>query len=198
MTKDGTRGDTYHHGALREALIAAADEILLEKGVEGFALREAARRAGVSPAAPSHHFGSAAGLLSEVAALGFEGLTASLRGAIDPRSARDRLRAQLIAYVRFAVGNPGRFQIMFRKERLDVTNPRLKDAGEQALAELISTVALHANADPADPNVMARAAGYWSLAHGFAHLALDGKFAVAEVTGSEPVLLHRIAEQFVP
>src|SRR5882757_7165417 len=63
--------ERYHHGDLKTALIRATDEILAEQGLEGFSLREAARRAGVSPAAPTHHFGGAAGLLSEVAALGF-------------------------------------------------------------------------------------------------------------------------------
>ena len=66
--------DRYHHGDLKTALIRAADEILAEHGLEGFSLRAAARRAGVSAAAPAHHFGDTAGLLSEVAVLGFDEL----------------------------------------------------------------------------------------------------------------------------
>lgn len=197
MPKDVARGDGYHHGSLRDALIRATDQILLEKGAEGFALREAARRAGVSPAAPSHHFGSAAGLLSEVAVLGFDGLTASLRGARHAESARDQLRDQIIAYVRFAVANPGRFQVMFRKERLDVTYQGLKDAAERAFTELVASVARYMGTDSADPDVMARAAGYWSLAHGFAHLTLDGKFFVDETDLSGPAPLRRIVDLFV-
>ena len=62
MTK--TKRDSYHHGDLRSALISAAEEIIAAEGVEGFTLRKAARKAGVSPGAPTHHFGSMAGLLS--------------------------------------------------------------------------------------------------------------------------------------
>src|SRR3974390_2682001 len=75
------RRDAYHHGALRQSLIAATEAIILERGVDGFTLREAARRAGVSPAAPAHHFGDARGLLSEVATLGFKEFGEALRAA---------------------------------------------------------------------------------------------------------------------
>src|SRR5690606_24754474 len=93
--------DAYHHGALRQALIDATEAILAEQGLEAFTLREAARRVGVSPAAPLHHFGSAAGLLTEVAILGFDALTRHLRdgaqaGGTDPA---ERLRSQGVGYV---------------------------------------------------------------------------------------------------
>src|SRR5271165_4982256 len=90
----------YHHGALQDALIAATEAILAERGVEGFTLREAARRAGVSPAAPAHHFGDAKGLLSEVALLGFKEFGDALRRA-DEGAGSDpdrRLYAQGLAY----------------------------------------------------------------------------------------------------
>lgn len=64
---------TYHHGDLRAALIKAADAIIAEGGLEAFSLREAAQRAGVSPGAPAYHFGSAKGLLTEVAILALNG-----------------------------------------------------------------------------------------------------------------------------
>src|SRR5689334_18307265 len=79
--RDGRR---YHHGALRESLIATAEALLEERGVEGFTLRECARRAGVSPAAPAHHFGNVGGLLTAIATLGFAGLADALEaGAVD-------------------------------------------------------------------------------------------------------------------
>ena len=78
--------DGYHHRGLRLALINAADAILRERGIEGFTLREAARRAGVSAAAPGHHFGNSAGLLTEVAILGFEELTRFLAAGVDDRA----------------------------------------------------------------------------------------------------------------
>ncbi len=115
---------TYHHGDLRRQLIAAAERIIVERGVEGFTLREAARRVGVSPAAPSHHFRDAKGLLTEVALLGFRDFGEALMAA-DKRGGKDpmrRLYEQGAAYVRFALKYPARFQLMFRVDKHDHTN----------------------------------------------------------------------------
>src|SRR5260221_4014197 len=79
---------TYHHGDLRRQLIAAAERIIVERGVEGFTLREAARRVGVSPAAPSHHFKDAKELLTEMALLGFRDFREAI-AAGDRRSRED-------------------------------------------------------------------------------------------------------------
>jgi AcrR family transcriptional regulator len=174
-----SRGN-YHHGTLRDALIRATDEILSERGAVGFTLREAARRAGVSVAAPSHHFGSAAGLLTEVAIAGFDALTKVLRDAADTGTApAARLRAQGMGYVRFALAHPGRFQLMFRHDLLLVDDDRLAIAGQAAFAELETSVRTYlaaADARAADDVVRSTVLGAWSTVHGFAHLALDGKF----------------------
>lgn len=170
----------YHHGALRDALIRAADEILTEKGIEGFSLREAARRAQVSPAAPAHHFGSAAGLLTEVAIAGFEQLSRDLHEARRAEtSPAARLRAQGIAYVRFALAHPGRFHLMFRHDLVISENERLTTAAKAAMAELETSIAAYAGTGKnTTSNESARALllGAWSTVHGFSHLALDGKF----------------------
>jgi AcrR family transcriptional regulator len=172
--------DGYHHGALREALVSATEALLAERGAEGFSLREVARRAGVSPAAPAHHFGDAAGLLTAVASLGFEGLTRALergdaRGGADPRAA---LREQGMEYVRFACDHPGRFRLMFRSGvlRSDADLERHGRAAFEVLARGVRRLwgvppaaamsAQHGNA------VIA----LWSLVHGYAHLAIAGKF----------------------
>jgi AcrR family transcriptional regulator len=124
----------YHHGDLRQQLMAVTEEIILEKGVDGFTLREAARRAGVSPAAPAHHFEDARGLLTAVALLGFQEFGEALRkadaaGGSDPER---RLQAQGQAYVRFALEHPARFQLMFRKERLDAASAELAAVAKQS------------------------------------------------------------------
>ncbi|MCD0505366.1 TetR/AcrR family transcriptional regulator [Bordetella petrii] len=170
----------YHHGALRDALVEATETLLAERGLEGYTLREAARRVGVSPAAPLHHFGSAAGLLTEVAILGFEALTRYLRegaqsGGNDPGA---RLRAQGLGYLRFALAYPARFQLMFRKDRL-ADDARLQAAGQAAFAELEKAIRDYTQApagQPLDASRHARLLAAWSTVHGFAHLALDGKF----------------------
>jgi AcrR family transcriptional regulator len=177
---EASERESYHHGGLRLALISAADAILRECGIEGFTLREAARRAGVSAAAPGHHFGNSAGLLTEVAILGFEALTRSLQQGATIEPATARLRAQGIAYVDFALKHPGRFHLMFRHDLLLADDDRLKTRGEAAFGELEQTVRALRALPPDQPiDVASRAVllGVWSTVHGFAHLALDGKFA---------------------
>src|SRR5262245_53180879 len=109
----------YHHGDLRAALVAAAEAILREQGVEAFTLRECARRAGVSHAAPAHHFGDARGLLSACAAAGFERLADSIEKSVvragPGADAVARLRAGSLAYIEFALHHRALFQLMFRR-----------------------------------------------------------------------------------
>lgn len=171
--------DRYHHGDLRAALIRAADEILAEHGLEGFSLREAAKRAGVSPAAPTHHFGGSAGLLSEVAALGFQELARCLDVGEGGTPAQ-RLRLQGVGYVRFALAHPGRFQLMFRKDLLSLDHLPLQEAGAHALAHLEDMLrAMHGvpAGQALDEAGRAELLAAWSMVHGFAGLVLDGKLA---------------------
>lgn len=182
--QQGTHPSTrehYHHGALRDALIKAADEILKEKGIEGFSLREAARRAQVSPAAPAHHFGNAAGLLTEVAILGFDQLANDLRKARESDGAPDgQLQAQGLAYVHFALADAGRFHLMFRHDLVESENERLTASAKACMAELEAVVVayLTMRKKPVTAEtVQAQVLGAWSTVHGFSHLALDGKFS---------------------
>ena len=171
----------YHHGDLHKQLVAAAEAIILERGVDGFTLREAARRAGVSPAAPAHHFKDARGLLSEVALLGFQEfgdrlLEADRRGGKDPQR---RLYEQGLAYVTFALKNPARFQLMFADGKCDMNYKNLAAVSERAFKVL--EVAIRAASGLSDDDAMTPEAfgllmADWSLVHGFAHLALGGKF----------------------
>src|SRR5829696_3636865 len=107
MTKSGS----YHHGALRAAVINAALEVISESGPGAVSLRDLARRAGVSHAAPAHHFGDKAGLLTAVAADGFERLAATLRQAYQTTGSFLEVG---VAYVRFAVTHRAHFEVMFR------------------------------------------------------------------------------------
>jgi len=178
-TKRGA--ERYHHGALREALLEAAEALIGERGLDGFSLREAARRVGVSPAAPQHHFGDARGLLTAVATAGFQALADALAAA-DAAAGPDRearLRAQGVAYVTFALSQPARFDVMWRRARLDCDDPAYQAVSRRAFATLAAVVADAAVADApntppsdADPRVLA----CWSVVHGFARLALDGVF----------------------
>jgi AcrR family transcriptional regulator len=170
---------SYHHGALREALIEAAEAVLAERGVEGFSLREVARRSGVSPAAPAHHFGDAAGLLVAVATAAFDGLTeallaGNLRGGDDPVA---RLREQGVGYVGFALRYPGRFGLMFRAglpkdEALDHSATAAFTALENGVRDLCGVP----SPAPLAPAQWQALLSVWSVVHGFAHLASAGQF----------------------
>jgi AcrR family transcriptional regulator len=179
--KTGQRPDRYHHGALRDALLAAAEAVIAERGADGFSLREAARRAGVSPAAPQHHFGDARGLLTAVAVAGFTQLADALEAA-DAAAGTDRdarLRALGPAYVRFALERPAHFDVMWRAARVDCDDAAYQAAARRAFAPLAAAVAgvppadaRHGPPGDADP----RALACWATVHGFARLALDGAF----------------------
>src|SRR5215468_3737703 len=111
-------GKPYHHGELREALVTAGRKLLEEKGLRGFTLRECARRAEVSHAAPAHHFRSIDDLLAEIATRGYHELTAAM--AAEARRAKPeapaRLVAQGVGYMAFAAAHPILFQLMFNRE----------------------------------------------------------------------------------
>ncbi|MGW3392119.1 TetR/AcrR family transcriptional regulator [Streptomyces cinereoruber] len=156
-----TTRSTYHHGDLRQAVLAAALDVIAAEGPGALSLRDLARRAGVSHAAPAHHFKDRTGLLTAVAAEGYDLLAGALAGTPE-------LRERGVRYVRFAVEHPAHFQVMFRPELLRADDPALLAAKERASAELRAGVA--GLADVPD----AREAGIaaWSLAHGFATLLL--------------------------
>jgi len=170
----------YHHGDLRQALIDATESVLAEGGPEAFSLREVARRAGVSPAAPAHHFGDASGLLTAVATLAFDGLTRSLeegqaRAGRDPRA---RLVGQGIGYVEFAMRHPGRFRLMF-SDRLQAKEPGLAASGNAAFLVLEDGVRDAFDIAPGKPlgkDAWTALLALWSAVHGYAHLVIAGRF----------------------
>lgn len=190
----------YHHGTLRPALIAAAEAVLAERGTHGFSLREAARRAGVSPAAPAHHFGDAAGLLTAVAAGAFRDLGDSLEAAGSAGGREARIRAQGIAYVRFALANRARFDLMWRAALLDREDPEYAAAAARAFRLLDRAVRGGEGGAqaPGGPET-APSIACWAMVHGFARLALDGGFgtgpgaAEAAVEGLLPAVQDHLA-----
>jgi AcrR family transcriptional regulator len=170
----------YHHGALREAMLAAAERILEREGLPALTLRAAAREAGVSHAAPAHHFGDLTGLLSELAALGFRRFREALVVAADRETGPgERLDAMGNAYVSFAKRYRGMFTLMFRSERLDTTRPALSDAMDAAGSTLAQAVgAQRGETIVKGAPSLAQAAGIvraWAVVHGLAVLLLDGR-----------------------
>lgn len=135
-------GNGYHHAHLANTLRAAAVEVIIDHGVGGFSLREVARRAGVSHAAPGYHFGDVRGLLTAVALEGFETLRRELveagEGIDDPI---ERLHAIGRGYVRVGVEHPGHCQVIFRNDLIEADDERVQRAGLEAYGVLESTIA---------------------------------------------------------
>ncbi|MGW7048507.1 TetR/AcrR family transcriptional regulator [Streptomyces avermitilis] len=154
----------YHHGDLRRAILGAALDVIATDGPSALSLRDLARRAGVSHAAPAHHFKDRTGLLTAIAAEGYELLAAALAEAEDLRDAGVR-------YVRFATEHPAHFQVMFTPELLRANDLELTTAKALAGERLRSAVSDAPAGRGPDPRLAGVAA--WSLAHGFATLLLS-------------------------
>ena len=164
----------YHHGNLREALLEAALTLIAEHGPLGFTFAEAARQAGVSPAAPYRHFRDREQLLADVAQQGFGLFEAALsqawnQGAPDPMTAFCRIG---VAYLDFARTRPGYYAAMFEAGIASDATPELREASERAFTVLRSAAeGLLAKVPPQQrPPALMVALHVWSLSHGVASL----------------------------
>ena len=159
----------YHHGDLRQTVLTAAVGALAEPGPAQLSLRDLARRAGVSHAAPAHHFGDKAGLLTAVAAQGYH-LLADTLAAARQRSG-DFLEVG-VAYVRFAVDHRAHFEVMFRPDLYRPDDPEVVAARQRAADALAAGVGSVA-ASRRGPDIPLAGVAAWSLVHGFATLWLN-------------------------
>lgn len=170
----------YHHGDLRRVLLATAVDVIGERGPTGVTLRDLARRAGVSHAAPAHHFGDKAGLLTAVAVEGYQMLGDSLESA----AGTSDFAEVGVAYVLFAASHPGHFAVMFRPDLYRTDEPALVAARARTTALLRDGA--RARFGTSD---RVRALTAWSLVHGLATLVRDG--AVVPEPGSDLETLAR-------
>jgi AcrR family transcriptional regulator len=162
----------YHHGALRSALLVAAEAELAARGIEAFSLRAVAKRAGVSHAAPAHHFGDANGLLTALAAEGFRQFRAmqAAREAKAEKTPRAQMIAAGMGYVDFALARPSLFRLMHASDRPAYGTPELGTVAKEAYDHLSGGVAaVQANPSPADVGAA------WAIAHGLADLMAAGR-----------------------
>ena len=177
MTTTKAKPRAYHHGSLYEALVTAGTELLHSDGLDGFTLRECARRAGVSHAAPKNHFASVEDLLCEIAARGFDRFVAELDAAADGAPTQlpdDRLIAMGRAYVAFACGNSAIYLLMFRHQQAFSKSAHLQDAATAAWTQLERAVSAVIGEGRTDAK--ARAAHVWALVHGISSLIIDRRF----------------------
>lgn len=168
----------YHHGSLKQALVDAALELIAEGGLPALTLTEAARRAGVSPAAPYRHFSGRDALLAELAKRGFDTFGARIEaawreGRPDPKTA---MNAMCAAYLAFAREEPGLYAAMFG-QAATLADPQAGGAADHALEILWRAVVAWLQAAGA-PAAGARnvALQVWAAAHGAAMLSISGHF----------------------
>jgi AcrR family transcriptional regulator len=193
------RRDSYHHGDLKRALTSAALSLVAEKGPKGFTLTEAARRAGVSAAAPYRHFADKAELLAAVAEQGFRELHADLVAAVD---AVPEPKARVIelgrAYVRWAVAHPDRYQVMFGAESEKLAHPALAVAAERAFGDLRDAITRCQEAgirEGQDPREIA--APLWSLVHGVASLAIGGELRAVGIRQDPEAMIADVVNRLL-
>jgi AcrR family transcriptional regulator len=172
----------YHHGALRDALLKAAERVLERDGLAGLTLRAVAREAGVSHAAPTHHFGDLTGLVSELAAIGFRQFNeAMIAAGARGTTPMEKGMARAKAYVDYAQAHPGIYGLMFRTERLDMSRPSLHEAASASFAGLAGSIgeSRHERIEEEALSLDQAAAivRAWSLVHGFTTLLLDNRLS---------------------
>lgn len=178
----------YHHGNLAAELLGAARHILEREGVASLKLRSITRAAGVSATAADPHFGNLTGLLSELAAIGFEELAVSMgvdAGAPTPRQIGE-------GYVRFALGQPGMFTLMFRSDLLDMSRSRLAAAAGATFSLLRQASDRPATEIRGTLLDAGRRAASWALVHGLAVLAIDGRLDVIRARIDPPCSLEEL------
>lgn len=172
----------YHHGHLRQALIDAAVAEVEAVGASALSLRAIARRAGVSHAAPAHHFGDKAGIFTAIAIEGFDLITKT----IAPVAFEDEkgFIAGGTAYIQFALEHPGYFEVMFRPALYHLDDPALVAARDGAFDVLVESArhAIGPGASDAEADELAIAG--WSLSHGFSTLWLQAN--LVDKLGADP------------
>jgi AcrR family transcriptional regulator len=185
----------YHHGNLREALLAAGAKLLAQRGAAQLTLRDIAKSAHVSHGAPYHHFASLQELLAGIAEQGFSKLAESMASAAKAKDFRERLVAICAAYVAFGRAHSALFRLMFgpmltQKNRY----PGLKTTADSAFSILLNAALDY---DPAEGQLLALTG--WSLAHGLANLSIDGAFESLPIAVEDSTTLARLmAERILP
>jgi AcrR family transcriptional regulator len=198
----------FHHGDLREALIAATRELLIEHGPDGFTLADACRRAGVTTAAPYKHFRDKQEILEEIVLRGFEELKAAYAKAVaegGPGTIAG-ITAMGSSYLDFAVAHPALFRLMFGHKSEIMKVRQVDESGKQCLKKVIEEVAAYSRKHGHAADAEEIALRLWTFVHGASSLQLDGDYArvapgidvhelIADVT---PMLLGATPDRRAP
>lgn len=204
VTSPMPRKEKYHHGNLREQLLEVTARLLEKVGASELSLREIARAAKVSHAAPAHHFKNKKGLLTAFAAQGYLRMNERIErqvSALPPErfaQPRYRLAAMGVGYVSYAVENPQHFDMMFRLDALDPDDPAYVAATDRLFAGMTTVIGAAAQAGELggkNPEVVGAAA--WSLAHGLATLWISGRMSRRSTVTDPAQLATWVTDLFV-
>lgn len=198
----------FHHGDLREALIAATRELLIEHGPDGFTLADACRRAGVTTAAPYKHFRDKQEILEEIVVRGFDELTAANAKALAESGPGtiEGITAMGVSYVDFAVSQPALFRLMFGHKSEIRKVRQVDESGNECLKNVVQEVAAYCRKHGHKADAEQVALRLWTFVHGASSLQLDGDYErvapgvdvhqlIADVT---PKLLGVAPEKLAP
>jgi AcrR family transcriptional regulator len=193
----------YHHGDLRAALLEAAEIELTERGIEGFTLRGVAKRAGVSHAAPAHHFRDTKDMLTALATVGMERFQRAMEAAQSGAhpTARDRFIASGVAYIEFALANSALFDLMFGSKRPDFDDPDFVRHASAAFSNLVDSIgSIRGDAPLAEAEGRLDIAAAWSLVHGVATLLIARrmKFLAPDLAANRTETLRRLVSRVAP
>jgi AcrR family transcriptional regulator len=160
----------YHHGDLRRGLVEAARRLLEREGPAALSLRAVAREAGVSPAAPYHHFKDKSELLDAVADQGWAMLTEGMIEALNGADETDQLSPVMLAYVRFAREHPALYRVMYDAARNRESLPMREDGDGSAYDRVRETI-VNRGENPSGLDIELSMAAGWCAAHGLAEMA---------------------------
>jgi len=182
----------YHHGDLRRALIQAAERVLERDGPQALSLRAVAREAGVSPAAPYHHFKDKSDLLKAIAEAGFQALSDAIRAAIEADT-ENKMTTIGVSYVRFARDNPALYRVMYDCSRDEDSMPEKAHGGDSGF-QLVTQAMINAGVDPADElGLQLWCIAAWCSAHGVAEMIGFAQFKpMIEALGGEDRFIEEL------
>lgn len=185
----------YHHGDLRSQLLNAVRQLVEEKGSENFSIAEAARKAGVSSAAPYRHFNDKPEILKALVLQAMQEKAADMRRVIEPFPAgsHERINALGKCYIDFARNHPGMFRLVFGKTESHENDEDLRQQGEQVFGIVVEAVAQVLGIEKSDPEALKRAYMLWTMVHGHSWLQIDGKAKQQGIEFPEEQLLAEIS-----
>ena len=175
--------DTYHHGNLPGTLVQEGAGLLAEVGIDGFSLRKLAKRAGVTVAAPSHHFGNAKGLLTAIATRAFARLADQMHNAaLAAKTPQDAVLAMCLAYLEMRATDPGYATVMFRLDLIHATDENFRQNAFHAFGLLEGALREAVPDAASDAEISITAKALWATTQGLTTL---------------PMIEHQEAEQIL-